>query len=484
MRINFVASAVGLVLRYLALMVLAPCFVALYYHDVHSLLPFVAASIVSFISGMLLLHKNESVDVLNNIKKSEALCAVAMSWVGIAIITAIPYLFYGFSPIDSLFEAVSGVTTTGATILKSFDYPKAMFFWRSLSQWLGGMGIIVLFIAILPQFRVAGRQMFFVEATGPTEEKITPRIRHTAKAMWTVYIALTGMQIICYLIVGMPLFDSVCNSFSTLATGGFSPNPQSLLGYNNNAAVWITIIFMFLAGANFALQYKVFLKRRISDFIRNEEFRWYLGIAVGISLCAALALLAESKYSVSYSIREAVFQVVSFMTTTGFASVDFVEWGPVAQIIIFSAMFTGACAGSTAGGVKIVRIMYIFRFLKTEIGKILHPNAVLPIKIEKKIIPDEVGRQIISFVVFYFLIFALAVFAVSIIEKNIVMGLTGSITTLGNIGPGFGILGPMNTFGILHSSSKAIFIIIMLIGRLELIPFLAMLHPDFWKLKN
>lgn len=483
MRLSFVLSAVGMILRSLALVALSPCVVALIYKDYHSVLPFAAACLVSFIVGSLLLIGRESEDSLNNIKKSEALCVVAVSWSAISIITAIPYLFFGLSPIDSLFEAVSGVTTTGATILTSFDYPKAMFFWRSLSQWLGGMGIIVLFVAILPQFRVAGRQMFFAEAPGPTEEKVTPRIRHTATALWGVYILLTVLQIIFYKIAGMELFDAVCNSFSTLAAGGFSPNPESIMGYHSSYITWITIIFMFLAGANFALQYKVLVQKKFNALIQSEEFRLYAGITIVISSLVAFALFTENNFSVIMSIREALFQVVSLMTTSGFASMDYTQWSRIAQIILFLSMFTGACAGSAAGGVKIVRILYIFKYLKMEIVKILHPNAVVPIKIDKRIVSEEVGRQILSFIIFYFLIYLISVFVVSIIEQNIVTGITGSIATLGNVGPAFGILGPMNSFGVLHSSTKAIFIVTMLVGRLELIPFLAMLHPDFWKIK-
>jgi len=465
-------------------MILVPCIAAVMYKDYYSLIPFITASFISFIIGLILRRNQESMDSLNNIKKSEALFTVSLSWLAISLISAIPYLFYGLSPLDALFEATSGITTTGATILTHFDYPKAMFLWRSLSQWLGGMGIIVLFIAILPQFRVAGRQMFYAEAPGPTEEKVTPRIRHTATALWGVYVFFTGLQIVLYKFAGMDIFDAVCNSLSTLAAGGFSPHAGSIMGYNSSAIIWITTVFMFIAGANFALQYRVIVQRKYSALFKNDEFKWYLGIALGISFLIVIALVKEAQYPVIKAIRDALFETISFMTSTGFASVDYTKWILPAKIILFLAMFTGACAGSAAGGLKIVRVVYIFKYLKTEIIKILHPNAVLPIKIDRTIVPEEVGKQIISFVIFYFFIFAVSAFVVSIIEQNIVVGLTGSISALGNIGPAFGSIGPYDTFAFLHPLTKIIFVITMLIGRLELIPFLAMLHFDFWKIKN
>lgn len=484
MRLNFVSSAIGIILKYISVMVLVPCISALIYKDYNSLIPFITASLVSFLGGLFLSRKQESIDSLNAIKKSEALFTVALSWIAFSFISAIPYLFYNLSPLDALFEATSGITTTGATILTHYDYPKSMFLWRSLSQWLGGMGIIVLFVAILPQFRVAGRQMFYAEAPGPTEEKVTPRIRHTATALWGVYIFLTALQIVFYAAAGMPFFDAICNSFSTLAAGGFSPNQYSIMGYNSTAIIWITIVFMFLAGANFVLQYRVLVQRKISVLFKNEEFRAYLLITLILSLLIAASLYFEGIYSKSVAFREGLFQTISIMSTTGFASVDYAKWIIVAKIILFIAMFTGACAGSAAGGPKIVRLLYIFKYLKAEIIKILHPNAVLPIKIDKTIVAEDVGKQILSFIIFYVLIFACSVFVVSILEKNIIIGLTGTIATLGNIGPGFGELGPMGSFAILHPITKLIFIITMLVGRLELIPFLAMLHPDFWRVKN
>lgn len=483
MRLNFIGSAIGIILRLFSVMILLPCIVAIIEKDYFSIVPFIVASGISLLLGLILKINQESLDSLNLIKKSEVLFTVALSWIAICLISAIPYLFYGITPLNSLFEATSGITTTGATILTHFEYPRAMFLWRSLSQWLGGMGIIVLFIAILPQFKIAGRQMFYAEAPGPTEDKVTPRIKHTAIALWGVYVFLTVLQIILYKLAGMNLFDSICNSFSTIAAGGFSPNPDSIMGYNSSLIIWITILFMFLSGANFALQYRVFVQRKFSALIKSDEFKLYLILFLGISFFVALMLILEGNYEKITAIRDALFETISTMTSTGFATVDYTKWILPAKIFLFLAMFTGGCAGSAAGGVKVVRLLYMFKFLKTEIVKILHPNAVLPIKIDKNIIQYEVGKQIVSFVIFYFLIFAIFAFIVALIEQNLVIGLTGSISAIGNIGPAFGALGPYETFDVLHPTTKIIFIIMMIVGRLELIPFLAMFHIDFWKIK-
>ena len=483
MRLNFIGSAIGIILRLFSVMILLPCIVAIIEKDYFSIVPFIVASGISLLLGLILKINQESLDSLNLIKKSEVLFTVALSWIAICLISAIPYLFYGITPLNSLFEATSGITTTGATILTHFEYPRAMFLWRSLSQRLGGMGIIVLFIAILPQFKIAGLQMFYAEAPGPTEDKVTPRIKHTAIALWGVYVYLTVLQIILYKLAGMNLFDSICNSFSTIAAGGFSPYPYSIMGYNSSLIIWITILFMFLSGANFALQYRVFVQRKFSALIKSDEFKLYLILFLGISFFVALMLILEGNYEKITAIRDALFETISTMTSTGFATVDYTKWVLPAKIFLFLAMFTGGCAGSAAGGVKVVRLLYMFKFLKTEIVKILHPNAVLPIKIDKNIIQYEVGKQIVSFVIFYFLIFAIFAFIVALIEQNLVIGLTGSISAIGNIGPAFGALGPYETFDVLHPATKIIFIIMMIVGRLELIPFLAMFHIDFWKIK-
>ncbi len=398
---------------------------------------------------------------------------------------AIPYLFFNLHPLDAYFESVSGITTTGATIFIDFSlYPKSLFFWRSLSQWLGGMGIIVLFVAILPQFKVAGRQMFFAEAPGPTEEKVTPRITQTAKALWTVYFALTLLEIVCLIWAGMPPFDAVCNSLSTLAAGGFSPHPESIMGYGSPAITWIVIVFMFLAGSNFALQYRTVARRRLPILLRSEEFRLYAAITIIGSLAIAAVLTFNRTEVWHGAVREGLFQTISILTTTGFSSSDFALWTVASQTILFSVMLVGGCAGSAGGGIKVIRVLLGAKYMRREIVQLVHPRAVIPIKIDGKTVPDSIQAQVLGFLLFYIVLLTLSAYAVTVLEGSALIGLVGTAATIGNIGPGFGEIGPMGTYGYLSWPTKAIFIVNMIVGRLELIPFLAMLHPDFWRLRN
>ena len=487
MRFNYLSYSFGLVLTFFGLLVCTPVIVSLIYKEYDSMMPFLITAILSISIGYIFNQIGKlkgQLKNLNDIKKSEGLFIVTLSWILVSFIAAIPYMFYDISPVNALFESVSGVTTTGATILTKFSYPHAIMFWRCFTHWLGGMGIIVLFIAILPQFAIAGRQMFFAESPGPTEDKFTPRIRSTASSLWLVYIGLTIVQVICLTIAKMPLFDSICNSMATVAAGGFSPNSESIMGYHSNCIVWIMMVFVFLAGSSFNLQHRAYTKLNPLLMWKNEEFRVYFGVFAGISLLVATSLVLNDHYKIFDAITHGAYQVISIMTSTGSASVDFAKWSFTSQVLLFLAMFTGACASSTGGGIKIVRWMLVYKIMKMELKKILHPNAVINIKVNDSIVSKDVLSQTISFIMFYLAIALIAVLAISIIEKSIVIGISSSITSIGNIGPGFGrIIGPMSNFECLHTSSKLIMIFNMLIGRLELIPFLVFLEKDFYNFK-
>lgn len=486
MRLSYLSYAIGLVMLYAGLVLLVPVSVALYYHDYYSVVSFLSAGVLSAVIGYGIRKlTGKNIENLNDIKKSEALFIVALSWIIFCIIASIPYFWYGFSPINALFEATSGFTTTGATILTHFDYPKTMFFWRSFTQWLGGMGIIVLFIAVLPQFAVAGRQMFFAEAPGPTEDKLSPRIKNTASALWIVYLGLTGLAATLLHLAGMPKFDAVCNAMSTLSAGGFSPNAQSIMGYGSNLINWIIIAFMFFAGASFILQLRVLTKKNPLLLFKSEEFRYYTYAILILSSLIALVLYYQDNYNVFDAITAGLYQVISLSTSTGSANVDYQQWSFSAKVLLFIAMFIGSCAGSAGGGIKMTRWLLVFKSMKAELFKILHPNAVVNIKIDNSIIQTEIIRQVVVFIFFYFLVFAISTVLVTIIEQDAVIGITSSITTLGDIGPGFGhIIGPMGNYDSLHIGTKIIFIFNMLVGRLELIPFLVFLQADFWNFKK
>ncbi len=488
MRLSYIASALSLILKDIGLVTFIPIFVALFYMDFNSVMPFFTAGIFALFLSLIIkksIKQNSNSETLNDIKRSEALMIVSLSWVIFGAIATIPYLFYGFSTIDSIFEAVSGITATGATIFQRFDYPKTLLFWRSFTQWLGGMGIIVLFVAILPQFAVAGRQMFFAEAPGPTEDKFTPRIKNTASALWIIYAGLTALCAVSLWIAGMNPFDAICNSFSTLSAGGFSPNVQSIGGYNSNIINWIIILFMFVSGASFVLQSRVLTKRKLSLFWKSEEFRCYTFVVLILSAIIGLILYFQQNYSIFHSITASVFQVLSISTSTGAASENFQLWTFDAKIMLFFAMFVSSCSGSAGGGLKITRWILIAKYIKNELYKILHPNAVLSIKIDNKVVPNDVIRQTLFFAFCFFGLWAITVLALTMVEKNFVLGLTASISAIGDIGPGIGdVVGPMGNYAPLHYISKIIIIIDMFIGRLEIIPFLVLFHKDFWAIKK
>lgn len=485
MKIPVILNALGLILVAFGGIMLTPIAVAVLGGEYGSIFPFVTASLTSVTLGLLFQKYGGFSRNFDDLKRNEGLLIVALAWIVTAAMGAIPYLFYGLSPLDAYFESMSGITTTGATILLDFSlYPKDFFFWRSLSQWLGGMGIIVLFVAILPQFAVAGRQMFFAEAPGPTEEKVTPRITHTAKALWLVYVLLTVLEVLLLKGAGMPFFDAVCNSFSTMAAGGFSPHPRSIMGYESPAMTWIVTCFMFLAGSNFALQYRLLIQRKPMAMLSSEEFRFYSLIVLLCSGALWLVLLNAGTGETGDALRDSLFQIVSILTTTGFSSADFALWTVAAQTIIFTTMLVGGCAGSAGGGVKVIRVLFGFKYLKREITQIIHPQAVLPVKIDRKTVDGDIQRQILGFLLFYLVLTSFSTLVVTMIEGDAAVGLVGTAATIGNIGPGFGEIGPMGSFGGLSPLTKTIFILNMAVGRLELIPFLAMLHPDFWNLKR
>lgn len=485
MRIYVVINTVGIILKYITIVMFLPVIFALYCKEYNSVLPFVSGALVSLLLGWLFSLNKASENDIDTINKAEALATAFFSWVFFALIAAVPYLFYNLGVVNSLFEAVSGVSTTGATILNDFSiFPKTFFFYRSMTQWFGGMGIIVLFIAILPKFSVAGRQMFFAESPNPVEEKVTPRIRHTASWLWAIYVGLTVLQIIVLRCAGLDFFHSICTSFSTVGAGGFSPNIDSTIGYGSNFVAIIIMFFAFLAGTNFIILYKFFIQGKFKAPFKSEEFMTYLLAVLILGGLTAFSLCINSNYTPKEGIIAGLFQTISVMTSTGFASVDFAAWDFSSKLLLFLSMFVSASAISACGGLKITRWIFVFKYIKRELNKIMHPSGVYPIRLEGGIVNSETAQQIMAFVVFYFALFGITAFITGLIEQNSTIAVVGSIATLGNIGPGFGSLGPMGSFDGLHTATKFVFMFNMLIGRLELIPFLAILHKDMWAIKR
>ena len=486
MRLSYLAYSFSLSVMYFSLVLLVPAVVALYYHEPESILPFLIAAAFAFLVSVTLkkvVKGASEIKSINDIKKSEALFVVTFSWLFAGIFAAIPFLFFGISPLDALFEATSGITTTGSTILTSFDYPKALFFWRSFAQWLGGMGIIVLFIAILPQFAIAGRQLFFAEAPGPTEDKFTPRIKNTAAALWKVYAGLTLLEIILLKISGMSGFDSICHSFASLSGGGLSPRSQSMIGYSN-IILWVMTFFMFFAGASFNLQYFAWAKLNPKVLFKSEEFRVYFWFVVIISILLSLSLFVNMHYGVWDSLTHSFFNVSTLISSTGFCSVDFVKWDYISRLLLFAAMMFGSCASSAGGGLKIMRWLLLFKILKAEMLKILHPRAICNIKIDNRSVSKDILDQTLMFIAYYFIMMAVSILLVALIERNTTIAITGTVANLGNAGPGFGaVIGPLGSYAPLSPFTKLIFIIDMFVGRLELIPFIVLFQKDFWSFR-
>jgi len=477
MRGRQVLGLLGLLLRPYSVLLLVPAGVDLYYGNELGAATFVGCAILALAVAWLLARLRNPNEEIGRV---EAMAVVANAWLMAALLGALPYVQQGLSFLDAYFESMSGFTTTGSTIFQAHHWAgvtKGLMFWRCMTQWLGGMGIIVLFVAVLPALAVAGRQMFFAEAPGPEEDALTPRIRHTALALWKLYIGLTIAEVLLLrLFGGMTLFDSVCHGFTTLAAGGFSPNGRSIEGYGA-AAQWIIIPFMFLAGASFSLQYRA-LRNGPKVMARDTEFRLYSALTIFGALLIAVVLAGWDGHGFERSIRAGLFQAASILTTTGYASEDFATWKQGALMVLFMLMFIGGCAGSAGGGPKVIRLIVLAKFLAREVLRTLHPRAISRLRIGGRPLLDDTARQIVGFIVAYFAIFATVAVLAGIIENDLMVGVTGSIVTLGNIGPGFGALGPMETFGDLHALTKILFIFAMWVGRLEVMAVFVLFHPD------
>ena len=482
MRLSLVIHVTGLVVRVFGLMFLAPLVVALIYREFVDAIGFGVVAVLTCAVGHAMRRAGgrAAEDAVERMRRVEGLAIVSIAWLLIAWFAGLPYMWNGLGQIDALFESMSGLTTTGATVFRDFStYGRGIFFWRSLTNWLGGMGVIALFVAILPRLAIGGREIFFAEASGPDDEKVAPQIRRTAALLWRLYAVLTILQIIALLLVGMPLFDSICNTFGTIAAAGFSPHPLSIAGYQNPAAEWVIIVFMFLAGANFALQYRALVMKDVRLFADDDELRAYAGVVLAATVLVAIAIWGSM--GSSDTVRAALFQVLSIITTTGFASVDFQLWNDQAKAVLLGLMFIGGCAGSAGGGPKVVRHVLLAKFTLQELRRILHPRAILPVKLNGRVVPPTILQGVIVFFLFYMLTFAVCSAIVILLGADIVTGISATAATLGNVGPGFNLVGPMANYADLHPISRFVLTLAMWIGRLEVITVLVILRPEAWR---
>jgi len=481
MRLATVVHVTGTLIRLFSAAPLAPAAVAVLYREWWEALGFVVTCAATAIVGTLMRRAGgRGAGEIERLRRVEGLAIVSGTWLLIAHLAALPYVWVGIGLIDALFESMSGLTTTGATILTDFAaISRSMFFWRALTQWLGGVGVIALFVAVLPRLAIGGRELFFAEAAGPTDEKLTPQLRQTAIALWRLYAALTAAEVVALTLAGMPLFDAVCHALTTLAAGGFSPHPQSLAGYDNAVFDTIVTIFMFAAGANFALQYRVIRGSRVA-LVHDEELRAYVGVVL-VAVGAVLLFLMGDGMGFLEALRHGSFQVVSIITTTGYASVDFGLWSDQARMVLFLLMFVGGCAGSAAGGPKVVRHVLMARFTLRELRRTLHPRAILPVKLGGRVVPEPILRNVQVFMLFYLLTFSVTATIVVALGANLLTGITAAIACLGNIGPGFDGVGPMGSFAELHPVSKIVLTLAMWIGRLEVLTVLVLFRLEAWR---
>jgi len=481
--IKFSLHIIGNFLKYLGLLMLVPIICSLVYRE-DDLWVFITSALITSVFGVTLelLTKTKVRDY--EFQRKDGFVIASLCWITAAHFGAIPYMLYGVftNPVDAVFETIAGFTTTGATVIGNIEVlPRGILFWRNLTQWLGGMGIIVLGIAILPRLAVGGMQLMALETPGPTHEKIAPRIVETAKRLWGVYIAFTVLLILLLFFAGMPLYDSIIHSFSTLSTGGFSSKNLSIAAYNNPILEVIITFFMFIAGANFVLHYGLF-RGKFKEFYLNPEFRFYFFITIFALLIISIQLWADDYHSFLEALRFSSFQVLSISTTTGYATTNFDLWPSFSKWLLLILMFVGGCAGSTAGAIKEIRIMVLFKKGYRELHKLVSPKAVIPIRVGKTPISDDVVSSITSFFLLYVFIFLIASLLIMGIEnQDIITTISACAATFGNVGPGFGKVGPLEHYGELSSFTKIVLSLLMLIGRLELFTILVLFTPAFWK---
>ncbi len=453
--------------------------------------PFIIPAILAIFIGAGLRALKEDPEI----EAREAFLFVSLTWISAAALGALPYVINGScelgNPINALFESMSGFTTTGATVVQNYScYPASIMFWRQLTQWIGGMGIVVLAIAILPRLALGGTQLMKLEAPGPELEKLTPHIRKTARIFWLIYAALTGLEVLTLTTIhyaglapNMSPYNALIHAFTTMSTGGFSPYPQSIAAFSP-AAQWAITAFMIAAGTNFTLFWYLIAK----DFriVRNEEFRWYIAI-MAMATAAVAATLINHYHSITDAIRQAAFQVASITTTTGYATDDFSKWPQTSQLILLTLMFVGGCAGSTAGGIKVVRWAAAIKAAAREVYLAIRPSAIRPIYMGGKPVSEGTLRSVNAFIIAYLAVFLAGTLAIAGIEAlaghnlTIIDAVTASIATLGNIGPGLGAVGPANSYASFTAASKIVMTVLMWAGRLEVITLLAILTPKYWR---
>jgi len=483
MRIAPVLGVIGRLLQIFCVAFLPPLALATWDYYFHAapaaeILEFSGALVLTWCSGWLLARFFVKEP---DFRRAEALAIVSGTWLVIAHFAAIPYLFSGLGYVDSFFESMSGLTTTGATILQDFGaHGRAFFLWRSMTQWFGGLGVIALFVVVLPQLGIAGRQILFAEGSDATTDVISPSVRESARRLWQLYGFLTILEMgMLFFLGNMSIYDACCHALTTMSAGGFSPNPASIAGYNSASVEWIITGFMILSGMSFPLIWVGFT-RRPKEFLRDGEFRFYI-VCILLAAGGLSFLLARGMPSME-DVRISLFQTTSLISSTGFASVDYAQapWTDGMRVLLLFVMLVGGCAGSAAGGPKAVRILLSLKFMWREFTRVLHPRGVIPLRHRGRAVPNDAMRAILNLVL-AFGVLELVVGAMMVLLNpgmDLISGFTSALACIGNIGPGFEAVGPMENFAALHPLSKIILTLGMWMGRLELLTVLVLLHPD------
>lgn len=446
---------------------------------------FLFSTIVTLLAGVIGLLIGRRAE--SRMGEREGYLIVAMVWVVFSAFGLLPYYLSGQVPsfTDAWFESMSGFTTTGATIIPDLEViTHGLLFWRSLTQWIGGMGIIVLSIAILPIFGLNGMQLYAAEVSGLTYEKVSPRIADTAKMMWSIYVLLTVTEVVALWFCGMDIFDAICHSFSTIATGGFSTHNNSLEYYDSAAIHYTVTFFMFISGINFVLLIYL-LRGKARNFFQDEELRWYsvavLMFTVMLTVGLYIARPGWTGLHMERAFRDSIFTVISAMTSTGYTISDYMYWPVVAWVVIFFLMLTGACAGSTAGGIKWVRLAIILKNGVAEFQRRIHPNAIIPVKLNDKNVPQQTINNIMAFLIFYIFIIVITVVIFSATGVNFDESIGAAVSAIGNVGISIGQFGPAGTYAEFPSVAKWVMSFVMLVGRLEIFTVLLLFTRALWR---
>ncbi len=480
-RIGLIAKLQGMLLMVLASAISLSLLWVFHYGESTLIRPLLISITICFCLGAVLFFTNKPADH-KNLTPKEGYLIVTLMWFSMSLLGALPYYLSGVIPVytDAFFETISGFTTTGASILTDIEaVPKSLLFWRSMTHWLGGMGIIVLTLAILPILGVGGMQLFIAESPGTTANKLHPHIRSTARRLWGIYFLLTFIQTLLLMLGGMDFFHSLNHAFSTMATGGFSTQNDSIAGYSPYIQ-YVIIFFMIMAGISFAQHYFL-LKGQFRKVLGNEELRFYLSVIGLFTLVLTLAIFILHQAGLEKAFRDSLFQTVSIATTTGFVTTNYLEWRGSLWFLIFLLMFTGGCIGSTGGGLKMIRVLVLIRNTRLELKRLLHPMAVIPVRLDGKAIPQEIITNFLAFFLLYILLFFGGAAIMTAYGLDFTSAIGASIATLGNIGPAIGSVGPVENYAHIPTGGKWVLSFFMLLGRLELFTVLLLFSPAFWK---